>query len=93
MNHSASEYVVGNAHTNSIESFWAIIKRAHYGIHHYWSRKHLGRYIDEFAFKLNSKNLRAFDVTPGELGNTTVRAYVQGMEGRRLRYKDLIANG
>ena len=38
--------------TNSIESVWAILKRAHKGIYHQWSRKHGGRYGNEVAYRL-----------------------------------------
>ena len=44
VNHRLGEYVVGNVTTNSIESFWAIIKRSFKGTHHSWARKHVHRY-------------------------------------------------
>jgi transposase-like protein len=91
VNHGRGEYVRGDAHTNSIESFWAILKRAHMGTFHHFSPKHLHRYVDEFVFKANTKELPAFD-RKGDCGITTVRAHMAGMEGRRLMYKDLIAN-
>lgn len=47
--HSAGEYVNDMAHTNGIESFWALLKRGYYGVYHYMSVKHLDRYIVEFA--------------------------------------------
>ncbi len=53
--HNAGQYVDGSAHTNSIESFWAILKRGIYGIYHFTSRKHLHYYIDEFVFRYNSR--------------------------------------
>ncbi len=55
INHSRGEYMRGNIHTNSIESFWALVKRAYVGIHHHWSKKHTQRYLDACAFRLNSK--------------------------------------
>ena len=47
--HSVGEYVRDMAHTNGIESFWATLKRAHKGVYHKMSAKHLQRYVDEFA--------------------------------------------
>ncbi len=42
--HSVGEYVKGQAHTNGIEGFWALLKRGYYGIYHHMSFKHLNRY-------------------------------------------------
>ncbi|MFJ5429882.1 IS1595 family transposase [Pectobacterium actinidiae] len=53
VNHSAKQFVDGMAYTNSIESVWAILKRGFYGTHHWFSAKHLQRYINEFTFRLN----------------------------------------
>ncbi len=47
--HSAGEYVRGQASTNGIESFWALLKRAHMGTFHKLSPKHLQRYVNEFS--------------------------------------------
>ena len=47
--HSVKEYVNGMAHTNGIESFWALLKRGYYGTYHRMSKKHLQRYVNEFA--------------------------------------------
>lgn len=90
LNHNIGEYVRGEVHTNTVESMWALIKRGHYGTFHQWSKKHLNRYIDEFCFRLNTRGLPAFDRKPGSCGITFSRALVVGMEGRRLKYKDLI---
>jgi len=91
VNHSGGEYVNGDAHTNGIESFWAVLKRAHVGTFHHWSKKHLARYVNEFVFKANTKELPAFDKEGKDCGITTVRAHMAGMEGRKLTYKQLIA--
>ncbi len=53
VNHSAKEFVNGMAHTNGIESVWAVLKRGFNGIYHNWSRKHCRAYVDEFSFRLN----------------------------------------
>lgn len=53
VNHNAKEFVNGMAHTNGIESMWALLKRGYYGTFHHFSTKHLQRYVDEFSFRLN----------------------------------------
>lgn len=58
--HRAREYVRGNVHTNSIEGAWSLLKKAINGTHHRPSRKHLGKYCDEFAFKYNTRNDKDF---------------------------------
>jgi transposase-like protein len=55
--HSVGEYVDGMAHTNGIESFWALLKRGLYGTYHNVSKKHLQRYVNEFAFKASQGNM------------------------------------
>lgn len=60
INHS-EHYVRGIIHTNTIESFWAIVKRGIIGQYHKVSAKYLDRYLDEFCFRYNlrSKNQSA----------------------------------
>jgi len=53
VNHSAKEYVRGFAHTNGMESVWAVLKRSLLGTHHHVSFKHLHRYVNEATFRLN----------------------------------------
>lgn len=54
VNHCAKEFVHGMAHTNVIESFWALLKRGYYGVYHYMSKRHLRRYINGFSFRFDT---------------------------------------
>jgi transposase-like protein len=83
--HSAKEYVNGMAHTNSIESVWALLKRGFYGTYHWFSHKHLQRYTNEVAFRLNEGNCKAhtYDRMDALLGKSV---------GVRITYQSLIAD-
>lgn len=61
INHSR-EYVKGDIHTNTIESFWAILKRGIIGQFHKVSKKHLQKYLNEFEYRYNRRNLETKDV-------------------------------
>ncbi len=80
--HSVSEYVRGQAHTNGIESFWAMLKRAQGGTFHKISPKHLQRYVSEFAGRHNVRN----SDTLVQMRDTVAR-----FVGRNLLYHDLVA--
>ena len=80
--HSVAEYVRGQAHTNGIESFWAMLKRAHTGTFHKMSKKHLHRYVSEFAKRHNIREQDTID---------QMEHIVAGLVGRRLMFKDLMA--
>ncbi len=82
VNHSVSEYVRDQAHTNGIESFWATLKRGYHGTFHHISPKHLHRYVSEFATR---HNMRPQD-TEAMMGETVAR-----MVGKRLLYRDLVS--
>ena len=80
--HSTKEYVRGMVHTNGIESFWSMLKRAHKGVFHKLSPKHLNRYVQAFAGKHNVRNMDTL---------AQMIHVIAGMIGRRLTYKQLIA--
>jgi transposase-like protein len=65
------------AHVNTAESFFALLKRGHYGIFHKLSKKHLHRYCTEFSFRWSFRK-----VTDGE----RMVAAIQGVTGKRLFY-------
>lgn len=80
INHAAGEYVKGDAHTNTIEGFWSLLKRGIIGIYHFTSHEHLQLYVDEFVFRYNTRNIseaQRFEVMLKRCGN-------------RLRYQTLI---
>lgn len=79
----AGEYVSPEgASTNCVESFWAVLKRGYHGTFHSVSRKHLDRYVYEFTVRHNARGLDAVD---------QIAALAQGMVGKRLTYRDLVA--
>lgn len=81
INHSAGEYVRDMAHTNSIESFWALLKRGYIGIYHYMSAKHLHRYVKEFSFRHNTAQIGTVNF---------INMTIDRMVDKRLTYKELI---
>lgn len=81
VNHNKGEYRRGDAHTNSIESVWALLKRQIIGIHHWVSPKHLNKYVQEMTWRLNRRSME-----PADRMNDLF-AYTEG----RLTYKALIA--
>ncbi len=80
--HGTGEYVRGEVHTNGIESFWAMLKRAHKGTFHKISPKHLHRYVTEFAGKHNIRDQDTLD---------QMQSVVTGMVGKRLLYRKLVS--
>jgi transposase-like protein len=83
VNHGEGEYARGSVNTNSIESVWALLKRAIYGTWHQVSAKHLARYVDEVAFRLNA----------GDVANHTLErldSFIASVDGKRLTYARLI---
>src|ERR1041385_5086874 len=54
-NHKAGEYVRGNVHSNSVEGYFATLKRGIVGTYHHVSEAHLKRYLAEFDFRFNER--------------------------------------
>lgn len=83
VNHGKRIYVNGDCHTNGIESFWALFKRTYHGVYHWMSHKHMQRYVDEVAFRLNRKD-RVMSAVFTEMVQKVT-------SGQHLPYKQLIA--
>jgi hypothetical protein len=84
VNHSAGEYARGKVHVNSIESVWAVMKRGLLGVYHHVTPKHLGRYVDEFTFRLNEGDVKRHTLA-------RLNSMIAATAGRRLTYAGLIA--
>lgn len=78
--HSVGEYVRAQAHTNGVESFWALLKRGYYGIYHNMSAKHLHRYVNEFSFRHDTAQSGTM---------VFIEMTIERMLNRRLTYKEL----
>lgn len=81
VNHSKDEYVRGDVTTNTVESFFAIVKRQMYGTHHAVSEAHLQRYINEIAFRWNNREKLGIDDA------TRANNILKGAAGKRLTYR------
>jgi transposase-like protein len=86
VNHSRKEYARFEkdgfvSHCNTAESFFSLIKRGVYGSFHHVSKEHLNRYCNEFAFRWNTRRL-----TDGE----RLEVAIEGIEGKRLTYKQVV---
>ena len=80
VNHSAGEYVRAQAHTNGIESFWAMLKRGYHGTFHKMSTKHLHRYVTEFAGRHNVREADTLE---------QMAFLARGVVGKRLPVQSL----
>jgi hypothetical protein len=78
VSHGKEEYVRGTVHTNTIEGFFSIFKRGMKGIYQHCGEPHLHRYLSEFDFRYNHREL-----TDWERTTTALR----GIEGKRLTYR------
>lgn len=81
VNHGIEEYVRGDAHTNTIEGYFSILKRGITGVYHHVSQKHLRRYLGEFDFRYNER--AKLGVSDSERTDKALK----GIEGKRLTYR------
>jgi transposase-like protein len=81
VDHGANEYVRGDAHSNTAEGYFAILKRGVYGTYHHISEAHLHRYLAEFDFRYSNRSALGID--------DGMRAHkaLKGIEGKRLTYR------
>jgi transposase-like protein len=80
--HNSKQYAVGDVFTNTAESYFAILKRGMYGVFHAVSKKHLNRYVNEFAFRWDTRKISD--------GLRLAKA-IRGAEGKRLMYREPIS--
>ncbi len=78
VNHGIEEYVRGEAHTNTVEGYFSILKRGINGVYHHVSQQHLKRYLGEFDFRYNERK-----TSDGERAAKALK----GIEGKRLTYR------
>ncbi len=78
VDHSKQEYARGDATTNSVESFFARVRRGLTGVYHAVSREHLHRYLDHFEFSHNTRHMND--------GERTLEL-IRRTEGKRLMYR------
>ena len=55
VNHKDRQFVDGDSHTNTIEGFWAQLKRSLFGVYHFVSARYLQRYVAEAVFRFNTR--------------------------------------
>lgn len=82
VNHSLGEFVRGDVTVNGIESAWAVMKRGINGVYHHVSKKHLGRYVNEFTFRLNEGKVDRHTLN-------RIASLLTATVGKRLTYEGL----
>ena len=81
VSHETGEYVRGEAHSNTVEGYFSILKRGITGVYHHVSQKHLKRYLAEFDFRYNER--MALGVNDIERATKALK----GVAGKRLTYR------
>ncbi len=83
INHHQESFIQGRVHTNTIENFWSCLKRMLKGTYVAVSPRHLNSYVQEQSFRFNVRK----GFTEQERGFVLL----QGIQGKRLTYKELVA--
>ena len=78
VNHNIGEYARGNVHTNTVESFFGVLKRGLVGTYQHVSEAHLQRYVTEFDFRFSHRK-----TTDAERADAALRQ----IKGKRLTYR------
>lgn len=81
--HGHGEYVKGEVHTNTAEGFFSLLKRGIIGIYHFVSPKHLNNYLNEFAFRYNTREISQ---------ENRFNLLLNSCDGKRIKYQQLTAN-
>jgi transposase-like protein len=81
VDHAAGEYARGTIHTNTVESFFGILKRGLYGTYHHVSEAHLQRYCTEFDFRFSYRK------SLGYTDHMRTNAALAQIGGKRLTYR------
>jgi transposase-like protein len=79
--HGKGEWVRGDAHTNTLESYFSVFKRGMRGVYQHCDERHLHRYLAEFDFRHNNRVARGVD------DETRAGRMVEGAKGKRLTYR------
>jgi transposase-like protein len=81
VDHGASEYVRGDAYSNTAEGYFSILKRGIVGVYHHVSEAHLKRYLAEFDFRYSERAALGVDDA------MRAKRALKGIEGKRLTYR------
>jgi transposase-like protein len=84
VSHERNEWVRGEAHTQTVEGYFSLLKRGIVGTYHHVGDEHLHRYVDEFSFRYNRRKVD---------DGARARMAIQGAEGKRLTLKQPVVKG
>jgi len=84
INHGLGHYSRNGVTTNSVESVFAVMRRGLHGVYHHASKKHIARYVNEFAWRLNEGNV-------GRHTTERLDSFVDAVAGRHITWKELTA--